>query len=71
MLRIVDAVEGFAVDVVVMTVPALNPGAMRVPAYVTVHRFRDHAQRLAHACLTIGHGGRGTAMRALAHDVPR
>jgi UDP:flavonoid glycosyltransferase YjiC (YdhE family) len=70
MQRILDAVDRLPLEVTVTTGPALDPAALRVPANTTVHRHLDHAQALPHASHMIGHGGHGTAMRALAHDVP-
>jgi UDP:flavonoid glycosyltransferase YjiC (YdhE family) len=35
-----------------------------------VHRFVPHVELMPHASLMIGHGGHGTTMQALAHDLP-
>lgn len=70
MQRVLDAVGELPVDVVATAGPAVDAGALRAPANVTMHAWLDHAEVLPQVSLVIGHGGHGTAMRALAHDVP-
>lgn len=70
MQRVLDAVGELPVDVVATAGPAVDAAALRVPPNVAVHDWLDHAEVLPRASLVIGHGGHGTAMRALAHDVP-
>lgn len=70
MQKLLDAVADLPVEVVATTGPAVDAAAMRVPANVTVHPWLDHADVLAETSLVIGHGGHGTAMKALAYDVP-
>lgn len=67
---IVDAVAGLPVRAVVTTGHAVDPGEVRAPANVELHRYVSHAELLPMASLVIGHGGHATTMRALAHDVP-
>jgi UDP:flavonoid glycosyltransferase YjiC (YdhE family) len=55
---------------VVTTGPHVDPASLRVPAGVEVHRFVPHDELMARASVVVGHGGHGTAMRALAHDAP-
>lgn len=66
--RLLDAVSALDVDVVFTTGPAIDP--VRVPRNVELHRWGDHAQLMPDVDLVIGHGGHGTTMRALAHDLP-
>ena len=68
--RILDAVATMDLDVVFTTGPALDPDQLQVPGNVDVHRFVDHSQLMPDVDLMITHGGHGTAMRALAHDLP-
>lgn len=68
--RVVDATAGLDARVVVTTGPVIDPAAIRPHARAEVHRFVPHAELMPQASLVVGHGGHGTAMRALAHDVP-
>ncbi|MDX6357032.1 MAG: hypothetical protein QOH37_86 [Nocardioidaceae bacterium] len=67
---ILDACAGLDARVVVTTGPVVDPAELRVPANAEVHRFVPHAELMPGASLVIGHGGHGTTMQALAHDVP-
>ncbi len=67
---IVDAVAGLDADVVVTTGPAVDPSELRVPSGVEVQRFVPHVELMPRATLVVGHGGHGTTMQALAHDLP-
>ena len=68
--RVVDACSGLPARVVVTTGPLVAPSDLRVPAGVEVHRFVPHAALMARSTLLVGHGGHGTTMQALAHDLP-
>ena len=71
--RLQDALDGCAgldARLVVTTGPHVDPSWLRVPAGVEVHRFVPHDELMARASVVVGHGGHGTAMRALAHDAP-
>ena len=71
--RLQDALDGCAgldARVVVTTGPHVDPASLRVPAGVEVHRFVPHDELMPRASVVVGHGGHGTAMRALAHDAP-
>ena len=68
--RVLDAVEGLPVRVVATTGPAVDPSRLRFPANVEHHRWLAHTDVLPEVSLVIGHGGHGTTMAALAHDVP-
>ena len=49
------------------------PRSTRRPAAragVEVHRFVPHGELMPRASLLVGHGGHGTTMQALAHDLP-
>jgi UDP:flavonoid glycosyltransferase YjiC (YdhE family) len=67
---ILDACAGLDTRVVVTTGPVVDPAGLRAPANAEVHRFVPHAELMPRASLVIGHGGHGTTMQALAHDVP-
>ncbi len=69
--RLQDAIDGCAglpARIVVTTGPHIDPAALRVPAGVEVHRYVPHDELMPGASVVLGHGGHGTAMRALAHD---
>jgi UDP:flavonoid glycosyltransferase YjiC (YdhE family) len=67
---IMDACAGLDARVVVTTGPAVEPAELRVAANGEVHRFVPHAELMPKASLVVGHGGHGTTMQALAHDLP-
>jgi len=68
--RILDGTAGLDARVVVTTGGALDPAALRVPEGVEVHRYVPHAELMPLASLVVGHGGHGTTVQALAHDLP-
>ncbi len=68
--RVVDACAGLPARVVVTTGPLVAPSDLRAPEGVEVHRFVPHAALMARSTLLVGHGGHGTTMQALAHDLP-
>lgn len=68
--RLLDAVDGLPVRVVATTGPAVHPAELRIPANVEVHRWLPHAEVMPQMCAVVGHGGHGTTMAALAHDLP-
>jgi UDP:flavonoid glycosyltransferase YjiC (YdhE family) len=68
--RVLDAVDGLPVRVIATTGPAVDPGALRVPAGVELHRWLPHAEVLPEVSLVVGHGGHATTMVALAHGLP-
>jgi UDP:flavonoid glycosyltransferase YjiC (YdhE family) len=67
---IVDATAGLGARVVVTTGPVIDPQALRTPAGTEVHRFVPHVELMPQATLFVGHGGHGSTMQALAHDLP-
>ncbi len=67
---ILDALAGLPVRGIVTTGAAVDPGQLRAPANVEVHRYRDHGDVMPAVDLVIGHGGHATTMRALSHDLP-
>jgi len=67
---IVDACADLDAQVVVTTGPVVDPAELRAPANVDVHRYVPHVELMPRASLMIGHGGHGTTMQALAHDLP-
>ena len=68
--RVVDATEGLQARVVVTTGVPIDPQEVRGHARAEVHRFVPHDEVMPQASLVVSHGGHGTAMRALAHDLP-
>jgi UDP:flavonoid glycosyltransferase YjiC (YdhE family) len=68
---ILDACAGLDARVVVTTGPVVDPDELRAPANAQVHRFVPHAQLMSGASLMVGHGGHGSALQALAHDLPQ
>jgi UDP:flavonoid glycosyltransferase YjiC (YdhE family) len=67
---IVDATADLGARVVVTTGPALDPHALRTRPGTEVHRFVPHVELMPQATLFVGHGGHGSTMQALAHDLP-
>ncbi|WP_018332390.1 glycosyltransferase [Actinomycetospora chiangmaiensis] len=67
---VLDALDGLGVRGFLTTGPAVDPVGLRVPAAVEVHRFAPHADVMRRASVVVGHGGHGTTMLALAHDLP-
>src|SRR3954468_10848873 len=43
---------------------------LRAPAGVEIEGYVPHAELMPGASLLVGHGGHGTTMQALAHDLP-
>lgn len=68
--RIVDATDGLPARVVVSTGPNVDPAALRVRDGVEVHRWLPHADTLPGASVLVTHGGHGSTMAGLAHDLP-
>jgi UDP:flavonoid glycosyltransferase YjiC (YdhE family) len=68
--NVVDATEGLGARVVVTTGPLVDPNRLTRPAHVDVHRFVPHVELMPSATMLVGHGGHGTTMQALAHDLP-
>ena len=67
---VVDACSTLPARLVVTTGPHIDPAALRTPDGVEVHRFVPHALLMSRATVFLGHGGHGSAMTALAHDLP-
>lgn len=68
--RIVDATRQVDARVVVTTGPLIDPGSLHVGDRVELHRFVPHVALMPEATVLVGHGGHGTTMQALAHDLP-
>ena len=68
--RLLDAIAELPVDAIVTTGPAIDPATLRVPPNVTAQRFVAHTEIMPTIDLVVGHGGHGTTMLALAHDLP-
>ncbi len=67
---ILDALAALPLRAIVTTGPSLDPAVLRPSANTRVERFVPHAEVMPPASLVIGHGGYGTTMLALAHDLP-
>jgi UDP:flavonoid glycosyltransferase YjiC (YdhE family) len=67
---ILDALGGLPVRAVVTTGPAIPAQDLRVPENAELHSYVPHAEVLPTVSLVIGHGGHGTTMAALSHDLP-
>ena len=57
-------------EVIVTTGDTIDPLGLRAGAGVEVQRHLPHDQVMPTLSLVISHGGHGTVMRALCHDVP-
>lgn len=68
--RILDACADLPARVIVTTGPAVDPGALRLPANAEAHRWLVHADVMPRVSMVVGHGGHSTTMLALAHDLP-
>lgn len=68
--RLVDATEGLDVRVLVSSGPVVAPEDIRARPGVEVHRWLPHAETLPSASVLVTHGGHGSTMAGLAHDVP-
>ncbi|MFE2546237.1 glycosyltransferase [Actinacidiphila glaucinigra] len=67
---ILDAVADLPVHAVMATGHAVEPSALRPPPNAEVHPYVPHAEVMPGVSLVVGHGGHGTTMQALAHDLP-
>jgi UDP:flavonoid glycosyltransferase YjiC (YdhE family) len=67
---ILDACADLDTRVVATTGPVIDPADLRAPANAEVHRFVPHVELMPQASLMVGHGGHGTTLQALAHDLP-
>lgn len=68
--RVVDATAGLGARVLVSTGPVLEPSHLRTRPDVEAHRWLPHAETLPSASVLVTHGGHGSTMAGLAHDVP-
>lgn len=68
--RLVDATAGLDARVLVSTGPLVDPSDLRTRPGVEVHRWLPHAEVLPRASVLVTHGGHGSAMTGLAHDLP-
>lgn len=66
----IDAVAELGLPLTVTTGPAIEAAGLRLPAGAEVHRYLPHPEAMRRARIVIGHGGHGTTMTALAHDLP-
>lgn len=69
--RVGEAVAGLDLDAVLTLGPAVDRDTVRVPDGVEVVSLADHDRLMPDSAPVIGHGGLGTALRALAHGVPQ
>ena len=68
--KVLDAVAGLDIEVVVTTGPSLDPADLDAPDNATVHRYLPHNELMPGCAAVIGHGGHATTFRALAYDLP-
>lgn len=68
--RALDALADEPVHVVATTGGIVTPAEVAAPANAIVLSYAAHDPILNRAGLVIGHGGHGTAMRAMRHGVP-
>ena len=68
--RLVDATAGLDARVLVATGPTVDPSAVTTRPGVEVRSWFPHAETLPTASVLVSHGGHGSAMAGLAHDVP-
>ena len=70
--RLVTAVAGLPVQVLVATGPAVDPAALgEVPDHVQVEAWVDQPAVLGRASAVVSHGGSGTFLGALARGLPQ
>ena len=67
---VLAAFRGLGADVVVTTGPAVDPRSLGSVPGVEVHRYVPHVELMPRVDMVVGHGGHGTTMQALAHDLP-
>jgi UDP:flavonoid glycosyltransferase YjiC (YdhE family) len=67
---ILDAAGTLDAQVITTTGPVIDPADLRLAANTVAHRYVPHAEIMPRVSLVVGHGGHGTSMLALAHDVP-
>lgn len=67
---IVDALTDIPAEVVVTTGRSIDPAALRPGPNTTVHAHLPHTQVMPTCSLVVSHGGHGTAMQALSHNLP-
>ena len=68
--RILDATAALDARVLVTTGPQVDPSRLRTADNHEVHTYLPHEEVLPRVSLVVGHGGHGTTMKALAHDLP-
>lgn len=68
---LVEATRGLDARVVVTAGPVVDPDELPAIAGVEVYRYVPHVELMPQAQLFIGHGGHGSTMQALAHDLPQ
>ena len=67
---LLDAAGDLDARVVATTGPVIDPSDLRSATNTEVHRYVPHAEVMPAMSLVVGHGGHGTTMQALAHDLP-
>lgn len=67
---LLDAVAMLPIEAIVTTGPTIDPADLRRPRNAEVHRRVPHDEVLPQVGLVIGHGGHGTATKALTAGVP-
>ena len=67
---VLDACADLPARVLATTGPHVDPRELRAPDGVEIHRYVPHAELMPGVSVFVGHGGHGSAMTALAHDIP-
>ena len=67
---VLDACADLPARVLATTGPHVDPSDLRAPDGVELHRYVPHAELMPGVSVFVGHGGHGSAMTALAHDIP-
>jgi UDP:flavonoid glycosyltransferase YjiC (YdhE family) len=68
--RTLDSLSSLHLRGIVTLGPAIDASGLRVPETVEVYDYLPHERVMNRVNLVVGHGGHGTTMRALAHDLP-
>jgi UDP:flavonoid glycosyltransferase YjiC (YdhE family) len=65
-----EAVAATGADAILTLGPAVDAGALRLPAAIEAAVWADHDELMRECAAVVTHGGLGTTLRALAHGVP-
>jgi UDP:flavonoid glycosyltransferase YjiC (YdhE family) len=68
--RLLDATATLDARIVVTTGPHVDHARLRTAPHHELHAVVPHGELMPRVSLVVTHGGHGTTMRALAHDLP-